>query len=155
MINDKQQNLKEIGERLQMIRKRLNINQKDFARELGISNASLSEVEAGNTKPMIEIYFHITGKFNINQTYLLFGAGDMFIEEGSGGTFPGGGDKEFMEFMEKFLFYFKNSKLVRTAVMGHFTTFLLDSEATIEKDIKKNKSTDLIKGDNHENQQDF
>jgi transcriptional regulator with XRE-family HTH domain len=155
MINDKQQNLKEIGERLQMIRKRLNINQKDFARELDISNASLSEVEAGNTKPMVEIYFHITKKFNVNQSYLLFGTGDMFTAEGTGGTFPGGEDNEFMEFMEKFLFYFKNSKLVRTAVMGHFTTFLLDSEATIEKYLKKNKSNDLIKGDNHENQQDF
>ena len=133
-MNNKQENLKAIGERLQFIRKRLKITQKDFARELGISGASLSEVEAGNTKPMIELYFHTTKKFNVSQDYLLFGVGDMFLEEDSPGISTGMNDKEFME---KFLFYFKNSKLVRTAMMGHFTTFLLDNEATIEKDIKK------------------
>jgi len=155
MVNHKQQNLKEIGERLQMIRKRLNIFQKDFAAELGISGASLSEVESGNAKPMIEIYFHITKKFNVNQDYLLFGTGDMFIEEGTNGTFPSGDDKEFTQFMEKFLFHFKNSKLVRTAVMGHFTTFLLNSESIIEKDMKKINQSTFKKGDHHENQQDF
>ena len=142
-MSGKQHNLKEIGERLQMVRKRLKIIQKDFAKELGISGASLSEVEAGNAKPMIEIYYNIIKKFNVNQNYLLFGTGDMFMEEDSGGISPGGNDKEFMEFMETYLFYFKNSKLVRTAMMGHFTTFLLENEATIEKDMKKNKSTNL------------
>jgi transcriptional regulator with XRE-family HTH domain len=139
----KQQYLKEIGQRLQMVRKRLDIIQKDFAEKLGISGASLSEVEAGNTKPMIELYYNITKKFNVNQDYLLFGTGDMFMEEDNSGIYPGGNDKEFMEFMEGFLVYFKNSKLMRTAMMGHFNTFLLDNEATIEKDIKKNKTTNL------------
>jgi transcriptional regulator with XRE-family HTH domain len=143
MMSGKQQYLKEIGERLQMVRKRLNIIQKDFAKELGISGASLSEVEAGNAKPMIELYYNITKKFDVNQNYLLFGAGDMFMDEDNSGIFPGENDNEFIEFMEKFLFYFKNSKLMRTAMMGHFTTFLLDNEATIEKDIKKNKSNNL------------
>jgi transcriptional regulator with XRE-family HTH domain len=142
-MSEASQNLKEIGERLQMVRKRLNLTQKDFAKELGISGASLSEVEAGNAKPMIEIYYNITGKFNVNQDYLLFGAGDMFMDGDNSGISPGESDREYLEFMEKFLYYFKHSKLVRTAVMGHFTTFLLENEATIEKDMKKNKSTQL------------
>jgi transcriptional regulator with XRE-family HTH domain len=143
MMSQTQQHLKEIGERLQLVRKRLNIIQKDFARELGISGASLSEVEAGNAKPMIEIYYNITKKFNVNQNYLLFGTGDMFIEEDPVRISAKGKDNELMEFMEKYLFYFKNSKLVRTAMMGHFTTFLLDNETTVEKDMKKNKSKNL------------
>jgi transcriptional regulator with XRE-family HTH domain len=142
-MSGKQQNLKEIGERLQLVRKRLKIIQKDFAKELGTSGASLSEVEAGNAKPLIEIYYNITKKFNVNQNYLLFGTGDMFMEEDAVGISPGGNDNEFMEFMETFLLYFKNSKLVRTAMMGYFNTFLLEKEATIEKDMKKNKSTNL------------
>ncbi|MCP4213068.1 MAG: helix-turn-helix transcriptional regulator, partial [bacterium] len=39
---------KEIGERLKRIRSGLGFNQKDFAVELEISPASLSEIEAGN-----------------------------------------------------------------------------------------------------------
>jgi transcriptional regulator with XRE-family HTH domain len=38
--------MKEIGTYLQLIRKELDIMQKDFADELGISGASLSEIEA-------------------------------------------------------------------------------------------------------------
>jgi transcriptional regulator with XRE-family HTH domain len=142
-MSEASQNLKGIGERLQLVRKRLNLTQKDFAKELGTSGASLSEVEAGNAKPMIEIYYHITGKFDVNQDYLLFGAGDMFMGGDNSGISPGESDREYLEFMEKLLYYFKHSKLVRTAVMGHFTTFLLENEATIEKDMKKNKSRQL------------
>ncbi|MGD2090272.1 MAG: helix-turn-helix transcriptional regulator [Candidatus Aminicenantes bacterium] len=138
-----QQHLKHMGERLLQVRKRLNITQKDFAGELGISGASLSEVEAGNAKPMIEIYYNITKKFKVNQNYLLFGTGDMFLQDDARGISPGENDKELMEFMENYLYYFKNSKLVRTAMMGHFPTFLLDNEATIEKDMKKNKANNL------------
>ena len=75
--------------------------------------------------------------------YLLFGTGDMFLDGENSGVFPGENDREYLEFMEKFLYYFKNSRLVRTAVMGHFTTFLLENEATIEKDMNKNKSIKL------------
>jgi hypothetical protein len=44
-MSGKQQNLKEIGERLQLDRKRLKIIQKDFAKELGTSGASLSHLK--------------------------------------------------------------------------------------------------------------
>ena len=58
------------------------------------------------------------------------GVGDQYFEKSN----------EFREFLETFLEYFKKSRLVRYAVMTHFTTFLEEKETLIEKNIKKNKS---------------
>jgi transcriptional regulator with XRE-family HTH domain len=140
VVSPKEQLLKAIGERIQSIRKRLDLKQKEFAEELGISGPSLSEVEAGNARPTIEIYYHLTGKFNVSQDYLFMGNGSMFLEEKDIESPVSGAGEEAGHFLETFLLYFKKSKLVRTAMMGHFSTFLLENEPLIEKDLKKNKS---------------
>lgn len=132
--------LKEIGQRLQNIRKTIKLNQKDFAREMEISGASLSEIEAGNSKPRIEVYYNLTQKYNVNTDYLLHGKGEMF--RGASKLESPGVEKthEFREFLETFLDYFEKSRLVRYAMMTHFTTFLEEKETLIEKNIKKNKT---------------
>jgi transcriptional regulator with XRE-family HTH domain len=132
--------LKGIGERLQTIRKKIKLNQKDFAREMEISGASHSEIEAGNSKPRIELYYNITRKYNVNMYYLLHGKGEMFRGQSQSGT-PGiEKSDEYREFLETFLDYFEKSRVVRYGMMTHFTTFLEEKEALIEKNIKKNKS---------------
>ena len=73
--------LKEIGFRLQLVRKKLNLLQKDFAKTLDISNASLSEMEAGNAKPRFELIYNITKKFKVNINYLLHGEGEIFMSD--------------------------------------------------------------------------
>jgi len=132
--------LKGIGQRLQNIRKAININQKDFALEMEISGASLSEIEAGGSKPRIEVYYNLTQKYNVNSDYLLHGKGEMFRTPGRNGTAGIEKSDEFREFLETFLDYFEKSRVVRYAVMTHFTTFLEEKETLIEKNIKKNKS---------------
>lgn len=132
--------LKGIGQRLQNIRKAINITQKDFAREMEISGASLSEIEAGGSKPRIELYYNLTKKYNVNTDYLLHGKGEMFRVPGQGGTAGIDKEDEYREFLETFLDYFKKSRLVRYAVMTHFTTFLEEKETLIEKNINKNKN---------------
>lgn len=131
--------LADIGDRLQAIRKRLGFLQKDFARELGISGASLSEIEAGNAKPRFEVYYNLTGKFNVNIQYLLYGRGETFV---AGDVDTAAGERvkrfdEYRRFLESFLKYFRESLLVRYTMMSHFTTFLLEKESLIEKNIKK------------------
>jgi len=132
--------LKDIGQRLQNIRKAIDINQKDFALEMEISGASLSEIEAGGSKPRIEIYYNLTRKYNVNIDYLLHGRGEMFRGPGQSGADGIDKEDEFREFLETFLDYFEKSRLVRYAVMTHFTTFLEEKETLIEKNIKKNKT---------------
>ena len=133
---------KEIGHRVQLTREKLKLLQKDMAKELEISNASLSEIEAGNKKPRFELLYNFSKKFNVNLVYLLHGTGDMFL--------PGhldylaqvrqtGATGEQAEFLENFLKYFTCSRLVRYSVMAFFTSFLLQNEQLIEKDFRDGK----------------
>ncbi len=130
---------KEIGLRVQSVRKKLNLMQKDFARALDISNASLSEIEAGHAKPRFEMLYNITKKYKVNVNFLLHGEGEIFMpEEISRQTGiriqPG-----HRGFFKEFLYYFNCSHLVRTAMMNYFRTYLLEKEKLIQKDILKSQ----------------
>ena len=126
---------KEIGERVQWVRKKLNLLQKDFAKALDISNASLSEIESGNAKPRFELIYNITKKYKININYLLHGKGEMLlpdeIERQSGIAI----DPGHRDFFSEFLYYFNGSPLVRTAMMNYFRVYLLEKEKLIKKDM--------------------
>jgi transcriptional regulator with XRE-family HTH domain len=129
--------LKEIGFRLQLVRKKLNLLQKDFAKELDISNASLSEMEAGNAKPRFELIYNITKKFKVNINYLLHGEGEIFMSDEISRQSGLEIKSEYQPFFKDFLYYFSQSPLVRTAMMNYFRTYILEKETLIEKDIRK------------------
>jgi transcriptional regulator with XRE-family HTH domain len=135
--------LKEIGLRIQEIRRRLNYNQKEFAVSLGISNASLSEMEAGNARPRFELIYNIIKLHHVNIHYLIYGEGDMFQAESWEIELSGSESftmtSEYRAFFKELFEYFKNSQVVRTAVMNHFRTYLLDNDQRIEKDIRQTK----------------
>ena len=133
--------LKEIGLRLQMIRKKLNLLQKDFAKSLDISNASLSEMEAGNAKPRFELIHNITSKFKVNINYLLHGEGELFLPDEISRQSGLDIKPEYHQFFKDFLYYFNHSPLVRTAMMNYFRTYILEKETLIEKDIRKSMSS--------------
>ncbi|UCH95404.1 MAG: helix-turn-helix transcriptional regulator [Candidatus Aminicenantes bacterium] len=133
--------LKEIGLRLQLIRKRLNLLQKEFAKMLDISNASLSEMEAGNAKPRFELIYNITRKFKVNVNYLLHGEGEIFMSDEISRQSGLDIRSEYLPFFKDFLYYFNQSPLVRTAMMNYFRTYILEKENLIEKDIRKTKAS--------------
>jgi len=133
--------LKEIGFRLQLVRKKLNLLQKDFARALDISNASLSEMEAGNAKPRFELIYNITKKFKVNINYLLHGEGEIFMSDELSRQSVLEIKPEYQPFFKEFLYYFSQSPLVRTAMMNYFRTYILEKETLIEKDIRQTKAS--------------
>mgnify|MGYP002401804796 FL=1 len=59
-----------------MIRKLNKINQVDFAERIGISQATLSELEQDKYKPSIDTVLSIVKAFGTNVEWLLFGAKD-------------------------------------------------------------------------------
>ena len=136
---------KEIGLRIQIVRKKLNLLQKDFASSLDISNASLSEMEAGNAKPRFELIYNITKRYNVNLNYLLHGVGDIFMpnEISQQGTFEI--TPSHRAFFKEFFYYFNCSHLVRTAMMNYFRTYILEKESLIKKDIIKTQNEGLSK----------
>lgn len=131
---------KEIGLRLQLVRKSLNLLQKDFARTLNISNASLSEMEAGNAKPRFELLYNITKIYNVNLNFLLHGEGEIFITNEILWQSVFEISPSHRDFFKEFFHYFNCSYLVRTAMMNYFRNYILEKETLIKKDIIKTQN---------------
>ena len=62
-----------IGERIKKIRKDKNLNQKSFAKAIGISQGALSEIENSNINPSIETVISIVKQYNISLNWLILG----------------------------------------------------------------------------------
>jgi hypothetical protein len=52
---------------------------------------------------------------------------------------------EYRAFFKELFEYFKKSQIVRTAVMNHFRTYLLDNDQRIEKDTRKTTEKNKVK----------
>ena len=59
------------GERLKQLRTEKNIGQNQLAKELGLSNASISYWETGKQLPTIEAVYKIAVYFDVSADYLL------------------------------------------------------------------------------------
>ena len=59
------------GERLKQMRTEKNIGQNQLAKELGLSNASISYWETGKQLPTIEAVYKIAVYFDVSADYLL------------------------------------------------------------------------------------
>ena len=68
-------------DRIKQIMEAVGLSQQDFAKELGISAASLSSIFTGRTNPTNNHVMAIHRVFpQINVNWLLFGEGDMIME---------------------------------------------------------------------------
>jgi transcriptional regulator with XRE-family HTH domain len=76
---------RKINERLQELRKTLNLNQTEFASRLGLTSSSISRLEAGKTILTDQNINLISLTFNINEDWLRNGVGEMFSRNVSSG----------------------------------------------------------------------
>lgn len=67
-----------VNDRIKLLRKTLELNQKDFGDKLGITDASVSRLEKGDRNPSEQTIKSICREFNVNYAWLLEGKGDMF-----------------------------------------------------------------------------
>jgi len=78
-----------INERLKEVRKMFKLNQEQFAREIGVSRAHVSNMENGNDNPSAALIKLICMKFNIDEPWLTDGVGapipewDVNTDEGA------------------------------------------------------------------------
>ena len=70
----------EINERLKIFRLALKMNQTEFAKTFGISRSYLSEIEAGKTKPSIDLLIAISKHREANPRWLDSGLRPKFLE---------------------------------------------------------------------------
>ena len=72
--------LKKLGERIRLLRKELNLTQEEFGEKIGVKGNTVTGYERGSRSPSDSIINYICLIFNVNQTWLRTGEGDMFLE---------------------------------------------------------------------------
>jgi DNA-binding XRE family transcriptional regulator len=65
-------------ERLRAVRKKLGLNQWDFARQIGLTQTTISMIEVGSTVLTEKNIKLICVTFNVNEHWLRTGQGEMF-----------------------------------------------------------------------------
>lgn len=69
-----------MNERIKQLRNSLSLTQHAFAQKLDISRNNIAGYEAGTRKPSDAVISLICVTFNVNETWLRTGKGEMFIE---------------------------------------------------------------------------
>ncbi|UKS27288.1 helix-turn-helix domain-containing protein [Paenibacillus sp. HWE-109] len=70
-----------IGENIKRLRKIHNLNQVDFSNLIGVSQGSLSDIEAGKSKPAVDTVVSIYKNFECSLEWLLTGSINQVDEE--------------------------------------------------------------------------
>lgn len=68
-----------MNERLKVLRKSLNLTQQEFADRLNVSRNTVATYEIGKSNPSDAAVMLICREFNVNETWLRTGEGDMFL----------------------------------------------------------------------------
>lgn len=129
-----------LGTRIKMIRNYTGMNQTSFAKGLGISTATLSDIENNKHKPGFDILIKFMQKYKVELYYLMLGEGPMF-SEGYGGVKL---DDEIAkdQNVRKFLHYFASSSFVRFHMLAYFEKLYNTEQVYIEKAMKVEKRVD-------------
>lgn len=66
--------------RLKDLRKQLGLTQQEFADRLGVKRGAVANYEIGRNIPIDAVISLIVKEFDVNETWLRTGEGDMFLE---------------------------------------------------------------------------
>lgn len=73
-----------IGERLKNLRKALGLTQQEFSDKLKVSRSNIATYEVGKNNPAEAVINLICREFNVSETWLRTGEGEMFIPSPNG-----------------------------------------------------------------------
>ena len=109
-------------ERLKQIRKRLGLTQQEFALRLGVSRNNIATYETGKSNIGEAVIKLICREFNVNETWLRTGDGEMFK--------PVNRDQEIADFMADIL---KGEPDFRTKLISVMARLSADEWAMLER----------------------
>lgn len=78
--------IKKIGERIKLLRKDLKLTQEEFGAKIGVKGNTVTGYERGSRTPSDSVINYICLIFNVNQTWLRTGDGDMYLDGFDGGS---------------------------------------------------------------------
>lgn len=130
----------DFGGRLRLIRKTLKLKQVEFADKLKISGPALSEIENDKYRPGFDFIVNMSGEFNINLYYLLFGEGDMFLDPTHSFLERAGKFAVNIADVRKFLTFFERSPFVQYAILAYFRNLLIRDKDVIQHEVGRYKA---------------
>ena len=68
-----------VGERVRLVRTHFNLNQSEFAKELGVAQSHISRVESNTQDITKQDLMILNLKFCVNEDYIINGCSEMFI----------------------------------------------------------------------------
>ncbi len=69
----------EIGKRIRKLRKEMRLTQAEFGEQIGVKSNTVTGYESGTRRPSDSVLNYICLVFDVNQTWLRTGEGDMYI----------------------------------------------------------------------------
>ncbi len=133
----RQINFLELGQRLKLARKELNIQQKEMAADLKMPASYLSEIESGKGNPGPEFFMKLFSEYNISMDYLVLGIGEMFIETGVRVKRSGFELSQGIKTIEELAWLMDASIFFKNMVLGAANKILLTDEDTVKTSISK------------------
>lgn len=67
-----------IGDRIKKLRKELDLTQQKFGERIGVKGNTIAQYELGRSNPVDSVISLMIREFNINETWLRTGKGEMF-----------------------------------------------------------------------------
>jgi transcriptional regulator with XRE-family HTH domain len=133
----RQINFLELGQRLKLARKELNIQQKEMAADLKMPASYLSEIESGKGNPGPEFFMKLFSEYNISMDYLVLGIGEMFIQTGVRVKRSGFELSQGIKTIEELAWLMDASTFFKNMVLGAANKILLTDEDTVKTSISK------------------
>ena len=70
-----------MAERIKLLRKALGLTQQEFSDSIKVKRSTLATYESGRNEPIDAVITLICREFDVNEKWLRFGPGEMFIEK--------------------------------------------------------------------------
>ena len=117
--------LKQIGQRLEAVRKTLAMTLVKMEEIIGLSKSLIAAAEKGEKKPST-IYLHgLITHFKVNVNYILTGNGEMFLERKN--------KSEEEKDMDELFDRMKKVRMVRYAVLGFFQEYMMRNKDLVKE----------------------
>ena len=75
-----------MNERIKKLRKHLDLTQREFGSRIGIKGNTIANYELGRNEPIDAVISLICREYNVNETWLRTGTGEMFNPSPSSAT---------------------------------------------------------------------
>jgi len=137
----------DIGQRINEVRKKLRLPQKEMAITLQIAPSYLCEIEKGNSNPGPELFVRLASEYNVNMNYLFTGNGEMFSDAPLKIKKQEFDINEDIDTLEKINWLYEKSVVFRGMLISQVNKILYQEKEMIDHTLRKNKSKTDAKSD--------